>query len=302
MHNLKANFDKIFQLAKSIFDDQLDSLMNFRPYRRSPKMSDLEIITLSCLAEAMSIDSENLLFSKLRSDYKHHFPHLIDRSNFNRRRKKLSSKAAELSRSICLRFAEPDSEFIIDSIPVPICSNVRISRSVICKDDPEVMPSRAFHASHKVYYYGFKMQLVISKQGLPFAAGLTTASMHDSQYIPFLKEDQLPQCQLIGDKGYISTGEQISLFEEAKVRLITPLKTNMKAVSLWNDSFRYMRKRIETLLSQLCDQLMLKRNYAKTSEGLFARLVSKIASVSVLQALNLMAGRPANHIKHALKN
>lgn len=34
MHNLKSNFDKIFHLAKSMFDEQLYVLMNFKPYRR----------------------------------------------------------------------------------------------------------------------------------------------------------------------------------------------------------------------------------------------------------------------------
>lgn len=50
----------------------------------------------------------------------------------------------------------------------------------------------------------YKMHLVISQSGFPFAAGMTTASMHDSQYIPFLKHDHLPECELLVDRGYIS--------------------------------------------------------------------------------------------------
>lgn len=300
MHNLKSNFDKFIEIAKCVFKDQLNADNNFRFYPKKPKMSDLEIVTLGCLAEALSIDSENLLFSKLKTDYRQDFPNLIDRSNFNRRRRKLWSKTAELSKAICLEYTDAEDEFIIDSIPIPICANVRINRSTVCKDDLEVLPSRAYHASHKTYYYGFKMQLVISKKGFPFAAGLTTASMHDSQYIPFLKEDQMPECQLIGDKGYISSGQQASLFEEAKIKLITPLKKNMKIASQWTPSYRFIRKRIETLFSQMCDQHMLKRNYAKSSDGLFTRILSKVASISILQVINLMAGKPTNHLKHAL--
>lgn len=301
MHNLKTNFDKIFELSKSIFEGQLSLDDNFVFYPRKPKMSDLEIVTLACVAESLSIDSENLLFSKLKTEYKTEFPNLIDRSNFNRRRKKLSSKLAELSKHICLNFSSSNAEYIIDSIPVPICSNVRINRTRICKDDPDVLPSRSFHASHQVYFYGFKMQLVISRDGFPFATGMTTAAMHDSQYLPFLKKDQLSDCELIGDKGYLSSGHQTTLFEEAKIRLVTPIRKNMKIVDKWNSSYKYIRKRIETLFSQLCDQMMLKRNYAKTSEGLFARILAKLASVSLLQLINLKTNRPVNHIKHALQ-
>jgi hypothetical protein len=57
------------------------------------------------------------------------------------------------------------------------------------------------------------------------------------------------------------------LFDEAKIRLITPLRSNIKTVlSSWNASYR-TRKRIETLYSQLGDQMMLTRNYAKSLDG-----------------------------------
>ncbi|MBI2730203.1 MAG: IS982 family transposase, partial [Sphingobacteriales bacterium] len=50
--------------------------------------------------------------------------------------------------------------------------------------------------------------------------------------------------------------------------------------------FRKSRIRIETLFSQLCDQMMLRRNYAKSLTGLKTRLISKIAAVTLLQWIN----------------
>ncbi|MBC7846910.1 MAG: hypothetical protein H7Y10_10490 [Flavobacterium sp.] len=66
--------------------------------------------------------------------------------------------------------------------------------------------------------------------------------------------------------------------------------------------YRYVRKRIETLLSQMRDQLYLKRNYAKTVDGLFARMCTKMSSVAALQFINFTHGKPINHLKHALAN
>ena len=57
-----------------------------------PKFSDLEVVALNLTAEALSIDSENLLFNKLNSDYKDDFPHLISRRQYNDRRKLLYKK------------------------------------------------------------------------------------------------------------------------------------------------------------------------------------------------------------------
>lgn len=64
--------------------------------------------------------------------------------------------------------------------------------------------------------------------------------------------------------------------------------------------FKKARKRIETLFSQLCDQHMLKRNYAKTKVGLTIRLLCKITSVTILQYINFQNNKPLNHLKYAL--
>jgi hypothetical protein len=89
------------------------------------------------------------------------------------------------------------------------------------------------------------MHLVISQSGFPFAAGMTTASMHDSQYIPFLKHDHLPECELLADRGYISAGQQLTLFQQTGVKIITPLKANMKIKNLWN----YQRRKKRSFLN-----------------------------------------------------
>lgn len=149
MHNLKANFSKFLTIAKSVFRDEINTDGNFRFYPNKPKLSDIQIIALSCLAESLSIDSENWLFGKLRSGYPKLFPDLIHRTNYNRRRRGLSERTAQLSKLVCLKFSGSDSEYIIDSIPVPICQKPRIARLKICRDDDLVLPSTAWHASHK---------------------------------------------------------------------------------------------------------------------------------------------------------
>jgi hypothetical protein len=57
---------------------------------------------------------------------------------------------------------------------------------------------------------------------------------------------------------------------------------------------------VETLFSQLDDQFMLLRNYAKDVAGIFIRVLAKITSITALQYMNKINTRPIGLIKHAL--
>ena len=60
----------------------------------------------------------------------------------------------------------------------------------------------------------------------------------------------------------------------------------------------FRKKRIETLFSQLCDQFMIRRNYAKSFEGFKTRVLSKITALTVIQYINkFIFNRNINNIK-----
>jgi hypothetical protein len=73
MHNLKVNFDKILKICKLNSNDLVNEFGNVPRPGPIPKFSDLEVISLSMMAEALGIDSENLLFLKIRTDYPEDF-------------------------------------------------------------------------------------------------------------------------------------------------------------------------------------------------------------------------------------
>ena len=58
-----------------------------------------------------------------------------------------------------------------------------------------------------------------------------------------------------------------ALVQTVKVKLETPKRSNQKDYKPQTYIFRKSRKRIETLFSQLSDQFMIKRNYAKSFQG-----------------------------------
>lgn len=92
----------------------------------------------------------------------------------------------------------------------------------------------------------------------------------------------------------------VSSFLICLFRLETPKRSNQKDKEPFAYIFKKSRKRIETLFSQLSDQFMLKRNYAKTNMGISVRLLSKITTVTVLQYCNFFNNKPLNRSKYAL--
>lgn len=99
---------------------------------RKQKMSDLEVVALSLTAEFMSIDSENSLFKLLLPS---EIPNLIERSQFNKRRKKLFLFSEEVRTKLACKFLEFEDYFVVDSMPLEICKFSRHNRIKICKDE-----------------------------------------------------------------------------------------------------------------------------------------------------------------------
>src|SRR5665213_9325 len=232
--------------------------------------------------------------------YKGDFPELIDRSDFNKRRRRLHLFIHEVTRYLAGQLNKSEDVFLMDSIPVPVCKIAREKPCKFGKDSFENSPDKGYSAINKQYYYGYKLHLVTSVNGIFESMDLTKASVHDVNVLKEIKYGKMSNATLVGDKGYISKEVKIDLFESCNIRLETPNRGNQKDQQHWHPIFRKCRKRIETLFSQLCDQMMLKRNYAKSLEGLITRLITKIAAVTILQSMNYTNNKPINHLKHAL--
>ena len=96
MSKIVKNYQKVLQTIKPLYQ----SIEKKRP-GPTPKMSDIEVVALSLTAEYMSIDSENALFEKLKHC---NIDHLIERSQFNKRRRKLFMLTEEIRKKLSEKF------------------------------------------------------------------------------------------------------------------------------------------------------------------------------------------------------
>ena len=291
MSNIVKNYFRVLEVISSLnFELEYKSDVG-----RKQKMSDLEVVALSLTAEFMSIDSENSLFKEINREQ---ISNLIERSQFNKRRRKLFFFLEEVRTKLASRFLEFEDYFIVDSMPLEICKFSRHRRIKICKNEFETAPSKGFCASQNNWFYGYKLHGVCSINGIFHSLDITKAEVHDVHFLKSIKH-QMSDCVLLGDRGYLSQSIQLDLFQTVNIKLETPKRANQKDYKPQPYIFRKSRKRIETLFSQLCDQFRIRNNYAKTFEGFKTRILAKITALTLVQYINkFIFDRPINNIKN----
>lgn len=291
MNDFYASYKKILDVLKTITDKE-----NFLNQRRKPKLTDIELIALNLTAEYLSIDSECQLFRIIPDEIKAK----IERSVYNRRKRKLFFAIEDIRKKLSDAFLEYEQHFIVDSMPLEVAKLSRSRRSKICKEDFVTAPDIGYSASQKMHYYGYKIHAVCSINGVFKSFDISKASVHDIHYLDDLKT-QLNNCVVLGDKAYLSTDYQLDLFESNRITLEVPMRKNQAGYKPQSYLFRKTRKRIETLFSQLCDQFMIRRNYAKSFQGFKTRILSKITSLTLIQFINkFIFGRNINNIKTSI--
>ncbi len=66
------------------------------------------------------------------------------------------------------------------------------------------------------------------------------------------------------------------------------------------EDYQRLRKRVEVVFSQLVDQFSIRKSYAKSQKGLFAKIISKITLYTVLQYINMQENRSISHLRYTL--
>ncbi len=298
MHNLYARFVKILEICKKIGKDLVNKNGNIPRRGVVPKFSDLEVISLSMTSESLGIDSEAYLFSILKG-YKEEFPNLISRRQYNDRRKFTRNLCETIRKRMADSIDGGEDYFCIDSKPIEVCRVARGKRCTMGKTDYSKAPSFGYCASQKTHYYGYKLHVLCGLSGVIHSYDLTKASVHDINYLQDIKL-AYHDCSIFGDRGYIGKEIQLDLFESANIKLECPYRLNQKDWKPQFLPFAKARKRVETDFSQLCDQFMIIRNYAKDTIGLFTRIIGKISAFTILQYVNKLNNRPIGEIKYAM--
>jgi hypothetical protein len=174
--------------------------------------------------------------------------------------------------------------YLIDSLPIAVCDNIRIRRSKIYSGED----FRGYQASKKRYFYGLKIHLMVPQEGQPVECFLTPGSFGDVDALKYYAY-ALPDGSIIyADKAYNDYEIEDLLQELDHIQLLPIRKKNSKRA--WSPSIAfvqgYHRKRVDTAGS-LIAQLLPKSIHVVTSQGFELKVALFVIASSLNGYLNL---------------
>jgi hypothetical protein len=264
-----------------------------RPGPRSP-FTDSEVITLTLVAELVRLDDETVFLDYVARNHRALFPLLPDRSRYNRRRRALGEAVNTIRRQLLgwlltLLPADERPLCVLDSLPVPVVGFHHAQG----RHRWYGWASYGYNATKKQTFYGYKLHLLTTADGIITDFALAPAHFTDGTFTDQLLRDKA-ELLVLGDKAYINAPLQDELTELHGVTLLTPHRDNQRqqlpeALTRLVSHFRQM---IETINSQLAGQFSIETNKAKCLSGLIARVHAKLAAHTLGLYLNLITGQP----------
>jgi hypothetical protein len=205
-----------------------------------------------------------------------YMPNMISKSHLNRR---LHAVAPALWQGLFSLLAElfkqqnPGRTYVVDSLSVPVCDNIRIRRCRLYPLKEHGEAFRGYIPSKRRYFYGLRVHLVVSGAGEPVEFSLVAGSEADVSVFKDLELD-LPEGSIIhADKAYTDYDYE-DLLEEVGLHLKAQRKKNSKRpMAAWEEfSGKPVRQYIETVFSKLTN-LFSKKIHAITPRGFELKIV-----------------------------
>lgn len=272
--------DKIIGIY-CIVDDILKGIGHLEDSRR--RVSDSEVITtaiVSALYFGGHLDNGRG-FMKMTGLV----PRMLDKSRFNRRLHEVSELVFSLFCQLghCLKSMAGAAEYVIDSFPVAVCDNIRISRCRLLKGKQW----RGKQCSMRRYFYGVKVQVLVNSAGIPVEFGFVPGCESDVQALKKLPLAVAAESRIYGDSAYTDYQAEDDLREADLIELMIQRKSNSKRPDEpWIRFIKeHMRKGIETSFSEI-KALFLRKIHAVTFKGFLLKLVMFILAFTLNKLTN----------------
>lgn len=272
--------DKIIGIY-CIIDDILKGIGHLEDSRR--RVSDSEVITtavVSALYFGGHLDNGRGFMKMTRL-----VPGMLDKSRFNRRLHGVSELIFSIFWQLghCLKSMAGASEYVIDSFPVAVCDNIRISRCKLLRGKQW----RGKQCSMRRYFYGVKVQVLVNSSGIPVEFGFVPGCESDVQALKKLPLAVAAESRIYGDSAYTDYQIEDDMKETDLIELMIQRRSNSKRPDEpWIRFIKeQMRKGIETAFSEI-KALFLRKIHAVTFKGFLLKLVMFILAFTLNKLTN----------------
>jgi hypothetical protein len=166
---MEIDLDAFLVIVYCLVDDLYQAkYVPMKPKRRGhkPELSDSEVLTLAILCQWQPDRSENRFVGYVLKHWKRYFPRMLTQGAFNRRVRDLAGVLCQIGPEVAVltgAFLESRAAYeLIDGVPVPLMRRCRGNRHRLF--GPEAAIGRG--GSDKEWYYGVKLLLAVSPEGL----------------------------------------------------------------------------------------------------------------------------------------
>lgn len=256
----------------SFLDDLLKALNH--PQDSRQQVSDSQIITWAIVAAQHfggNFEKAILVLHELRW-----FSTRLSRSRFSRRLRRLAGLLQAVFHHLggYLKQLNLHSRYLLDSFPVAVCDNIRIRRCRLTRQAIEREDYRGRIATKYRYFYGVKVQLLVTESGLPVEIAILPGGCSDQQGISELALD-LPQgAKIFLDAGYTQYNFEDFLWESEKIKLMISRKKNSERLDAppTADYKKMTRKYVETTINEI-ERMFPKKIHATDMDGFLLKIL-----------------------------
>jgi hypothetical protein len=285
---VRATLDDLVIALYVTVDDLLDPRQG--PGRR-PRVSDAELVCLAVAQVLLDCPSERRWLRLVRSRLGHLFGYLPQPPGYNKRLRKLAPTICQVLRELVA--ASPsvcDRVRLLDSTPVPCAA----SRETVNRSDLAGHAAYGWCASHSRYFWGFRLYLLSTPDGLPVDFALAPANLPEREVAAAMLDRQplAPGQVLVTDKGF--AGAEF----EAHVASMgaTLVRPDRRGEPVRFGNLGGMRQWIESIIDTLKGQLGLERHGGRTLDGVFTRISQRLLALAAALWFNWQLGTPGRHL------
>jgi hypothetical protein len=287
--------ERLVELMLTIVDHFCDQIKT-RP-RPGPKKgySDRTILKIDMLMHLTGKRGETEILREIKRHDSQYFVKVPDQSRLWHRIRQALPLIERFRRHLLAHLGVHYEELrILDSLPIVVATK----QSRPGRGNGFDRADGGYCASKKLKYYGFKLGMLITSQGIPEVYDLFSARPHDINLLEDLLGDA-SQIIAFGDRGFICDPKRDQLAADQDVILITYRKANQKVQNspLEQWVLGQCRQLIETVFSQFAGHLHLQDTGAKTDLGLIKRVAGIVTAFTLGIYLNALLGRHLLAIK-----
>jgi hypothetical protein len=248
-------------------DELLKTLQHCEDSRT--EFTDAEVVTTAIVA--MLFHGGN--FERARS-FLHSsgmMPRMLSRSRLSRRLSRLRDLIELVFHQLGLTIKELnlESRYSLDSFPIAVCDNMRIARCRLAQGSE----FRGYLASKRPDFYGVRVQVVVTIEGVPVEFSILPGSLSDIEGLAQLPMALPRGADVAADAAYTYYEGEDALAETDGVRLLVGRKRNSKRrdVPVVHNYKQWLRRRIETVFGEIT-KLFPKKIHATTLSGCILKI------------------------------